>query len=590
MTIAWRSNSREHGRWPRRSLLMLLVLTGALATACAGSGAAPTPTATLAPTATTTPRTAQLLELKNDVTARQTSELGWTTAAEGESITPGGGVRTGDDAKARVDTSDGSIIRIASNTEFQLLAFSPQPTEPVTRLRVEAGKVWVIVTQALGFGMFEVQTPAGVATVRGSLMSIDQVTNGRLVVTCLEGQCRLADTTQANFTDLVAGQQTEITAPGQPPQPARPMDAAQVQDWLQNVPEAQTAAQVILNLLAQQATSTPPPPPPPPAGLNLSNSATANAPDLAFDGQGVLHAVWEDRSYRELGSDYVHRQLPPGGQWSEPEVLTEGFVALFGSLTLLPKTDGSMCVLWNGADQASVLGLFQSCQTNTGWAAPELLIQAGGTGREFSVVRLADDSVREVHINGAGTILFGETVLVEDLSTNPELVVDVGGGHHAAWAWLGDPFALQYRYSADGGLTWTEAVTLSTEADRPDGLNVRLEADRQGGVHLLWDGYDGAYYRRWTSTSGWGETMRVSDGDTRGAFSDLALDGNSLARAAWGRFDGVRYTAQAADGAWSAPVIVTSREGDFPKIAVDAQGVTHLIWLTASDVFYLTPP
>jgi hypothetical protein len=574
-------------------LFILPALSVGAALACANPLGGSTPTASLPAstvTATTPARTAQIYELKNDVTARETGDAEWDAASEGEQIIAGGGVRTGDESRVRVDTSEGSIIRIAPNTEFQLLQFSPQPSEPVTRLKLEVGKVWAQVAQVLGFGTFEIETPTGVSTVRGSRMSVEQAAGtGRMLITCLEGQCRLSDLTQANSVDLNPGQQAEIPAPGQPPQPPQPMDRAQFEDWLNNVPEAQAIAQQFLNQL-NQATPTPPPPP---AGLNLSSSAAADTPKLAFDGRGVLHAVWVDRSYRQLGDDYVHRQLPPGGQWSEVEVLTEGFDFLFGSLALLPKSDGTMCVLWNGAGAQNPLGLFQRCQTNAGWSAPESLIQAGGTAREFSAVRLPDDSVRAIHIVGAGTVQFGETVLSDDLTLRAELVADAAGGFHAAWARLGntgESNGLHYRASADGGLTWTNVVTLSTTETQPDGLGLNLAADPQGGVHLLWNGFDGTHYRRWTPAGGWGETARLSDEQTYGPNPDLALDPNGLARAVWGRFDGMRYSQQAADGTWSAPRAVTSRETDRQQIAVDAQGLTHVVWVTDRDVYYLTVP
>lgn len=251
-------------------VFILFVIAMLLTSACVGGDAvAPTPAVgsglpgavTAAPGSTTAPtRTARISELRNTVSARITSAADWLAAREGEQINAGGGVRTGAESRVRIDTSDQSLIRIGANTEFQLLEFSPQPTDPVTRLQLEAGKLWVQVTQALGGGSFEVETPAGVATVRGSLMSVEfEQATGRLAVTCLEGECELRDRAQ-NTVRLRAGEASEILGVGQAPLSARPMNRAELNDWIENFPEAAAIARRLLERLGPEETATPPAP------------------------------------------------------------------------------------------------------------------------------------------------------------------------------------------------------------------------------------------------------------------------------------------------------------------------------------------
>ncbi len=177
--------------------------------------------------------------------ARTTASQDWQAAAEGEHFSVGGGARTGDESRARIDISDGSIIRLGANTEFELRALSPEPTDPITTLRLEAGKVWVFVSKMLGTGTFEIETPSGVATVRGSLMSVayDPVT-GQMTVTCLEGQCRLTGA-GGQATDLIGGEQTEIAGSGQPPTSAQANAAAALTEWAQEFPQAQSVVLTI---------------------------------------------------------------------------------------------------------------------------------------------------------------------------------------------------------------------------------------------------------------------------------------------------------------------------------------------------------
>ncbi len=200
--------------------------------------AVPTLTPTLVPTPTIPPRSATLSELQKEVDARNDAVAQWREAAEGQSLFVGGGVKTGDEARARLDISDGAILRLAANSEFTLTDLTAAPTDAVTRLKLAAGKLWVALTGTAEEGVLEIETPIGVATVRGSYMSVEFAEDtGQAVVTCLEGECRLSGTT-GQATDLNDDQQAEIAGAGQDPSPAQPMEAAQYADWARNFPGA----------------------------------------------------------------------------------------------------------------------------------------------------------------------------------------------------------------------------------------------------------------------------------------------------------------------------------------------------------------
>ncbi len=247
-------------RWPLSFFTLLALILAACASETPPPGAAgPNQGGSQlggASTATAEPavRSARISELRNTVNSKKTNVAEWLTASEGEQILAGGGVRTGAESRVRIDTSDESLIRIGANTEFQLLEFSPQLTDPVTRLQLDAGKLWVQVTQALGGGSFEVETPAGVAAVRGSLMSVafDRAA-GRMAVTCLEGECELRDRAQ-NAVRLQAGEASEIAGPGQGPLAARRINRAELQDWIDNFPEAVAIARSWLESLGLDKT------------------------------------------------------------------------------------------------------------------------------------------------------------------------------------------------------------------------------------------------------------------------------------------------------------------------------------------------
>ncbi|MGQ0603086.1 MAG: FecR family protein [Anaerolineales bacterium] len=587
---------------PRSTLWIGLAL---LLAACTAPAASVTPTpANDEAVRTVSPRSAQLSELRNAVTTRDTNAAEWGGAAEGQTFTVSGGVRTGEDSRARVDTSEGSIVRVAANTEFELLEFPPGTQNPITKLKLEAGKLWIVVTRALADGKFEIETPSGVATVRGSLMSVEQAIGaGPLLITCLEGVCRLGNPT-GNFVDLVAGQQSAIAAPGQDPTSPTPMTTTQFQDWLQNVPEAVTAA---TNFLSVSAATPTPTPPGPSAGSSLpGGGANLSGPRLAFDNQDTLHLVYEARGAR-VNNDYFHQQLPPGGAWTEPEALSADFAFLFGSLTLLPNEAGVACVYWSGAlTGTSDQGFFRRCREGAGWSAPESVARSLGTMRDYSLAYTPEGQLRTLYVGGAGTVYLDSHNLgaaeddVEDpqlsgeaLAVQARLAIDARGGYHVAWVNLGqasgDPFTVEYRYSSDGGQTWTQPQTLSEAENAPDGLRLQLKADAQGNLHLTWNTSNGLYFRRWTNTEGWGAAINIA-GEEDGPWTVLAVNADGLARAVWYRDDGVRYVAQNVDGTWPPPRVVAAATNLDVGLAVDAQGQAHVVWIKDDALRYSTMP
>jgi len=223
----------------------------------------PSPTASAqspALTSTTSAREAELSELIHDVQARLSAQGDLQSAREGERLGVGGQVRTGAESKARLDLTEGTILRLGPDSEFTVVELNPDPADPFTRLTLLGGKLWVI----LFGGELEVETPVGVATVRGSYLSVDfdPVTN-TLVVTCLEGQCALSNA--RGTLPLTSGQWSQITGPGGPPSPPQPMTQNQVQVWTQINPEAQQ----ILPEVFPQGTPTPGAPPLPPVAGTL---------------------------------------------------------------------------------------------------------------------------------------------------------------------------------------------------------------------------------------------------------------------------------------------------------------------------------
>jgi hypothetical protein len=166
-----------------------------------GCGVSPSQTAdNQAITSTPGERMAVLSELGGEVTMRQPEEADFLPAQAGAMLHEQGQVQTGEESRARLDLSDQSLVRLGPMTLFTLLGFENTEEGLLTRLRLSLGELWVI----LKGGALEVETPSGLAIVRGSYMSVSMDEAGHIRVGCLEGSCRVQ--TPLEIVELIAGQ------------------------------------------------------------------------------------------------------------------------------------------------------------------------------------------------------------------------------------------------------------------------------------------------------------------------------------------------------------------------------------------------
>ena len=347
------------------------------------------------------------------------------------------------------------------------------------------------------------------------------------------------------------------------------------------------------------APPAPTPTPAPPAAVNLTNNREGRYEMLALlsEQTGTLHLVFASPLLRATG-DYFHQQLSADGAWTQAESLTEGFDTLWSNLELRRNAQGQLCVLWAGIDKAQGEAWYMRCQNGPDWLRQRVTQWRPGTFDTrpgFSGVIRPDGGVDAALVRlGNGEITFNDIPdIVQDhlaaVGYGPQLERDAAGNYHIVWFHAGEPYSLQYRRSSDGGQTWTETERLTGEADVPQ-RDGSLAADPQGAVHLVWEGSSkGIYYRRWTPDSGWSDTAELSQG-IDGSSPQVAVDGQGLARVVWDAFPGIWYAAQAPDGSWPPPRLISSTEPGYDygssQIAVDAEGRSHVVWLHDKDIYY----
>ncbi|MBV6397504.1 MAG: hypothetical protein HFACDABA_03118 [Anaerolineales bacterium] len=197
------------------------------------SPALPTFTLTASPSPVPTPsRRAELSQVEPLVQARVSDEVAFSAAAPGITLPVGGEAQTGEEGRARLDLApDGTIIRLAPNTHFALSKLDEEAGNPFTDLELFFGQLYIL----LSGGELQVQTPAGVASVRGSMMGVSYDHAAEtMIVTCLEGHCSLQN--EGGRIELVAGQAADIIR-GNLARGPRSLTDGELYGWLENAPE-----------------------------------------------------------------------------------------------------------------------------------------------------------------------------------------------------------------------------------------------------------------------------------------------------------------------------------------------------------------
>jgi len=247
--------------------------------------------------------TASLAEVTGLVEMKNPDQAAFTAAENGTSLQVQGQVRTGDDGRAALQLSTGSIVRVAPSSLFTLEVMEPASDGLLTRLKLEAGKLWIV----LNGGSIDVETPSGLASVRGSFMSVwvDPDT-GNVWVGCLEGWCVAGN--DSGTLDLIAGQggilYTFDPAGATPPPPPllRTLTQDEIDEFLENNPELNEVMDAIIataSALPGQ-TDVPTPTLPPvipsldPEGACFSLTSPANGAQLTNVGAVVFS--WSEQA------------------------------------------------------------------------------------------------------------------------------------------------------------------------------------------------------------------------------------------------------------------------------------------------------
>ncbi len=311
-------------------------------------------------------------------------------------------------------------------------------------------------------------------------------------------------------------------------------------------------------------------------------------PQAVIDGSGNLHVVWLETVTRANGTgDLLHRVRSPEGLWSPVTNLSEVFGSwLSSTYSLLRRNDGVVCVYMEGAPvETQVIAVQRRCLIDDTWLDPIAAPEFTGTNGNYALAYDAAGALQGV-VNRSNTVY---TVSTNEALGNgyygptEQFAIDAAGGYHVIWLGIGGiNFTLQYRYSQDGGVTWTPEESLTENPEIRQEFAPQLVADAQGNVHLLYtasESGDRIEYRKWTQEGGWDERVVIAQTGSE-SLPELAVDADGLAYTAWYNVDGVSYSYQRPDGTWTIPVhaIDALIAGSGAALVVDRNGTIHFVW------------
>lgn len=211
---------------------------------------------------TSSPLFASLSELSGLVEMKLAGQEGFVQASADSTLEVNGQIQTGDDGRVRLDLSSGTIIRVAPSSFFTLISNDEVEGGLLTKIKLEAGKIFIV----LSGGQADVETPSGVASVRGSYLKVevDPVTKD-IYITCLEGTC---SATNPNGEQIIFNNGQKVTLfhqneDGSWDSPLLgPMTLEDFEEWLENNNDSETKKyydEGVAKLL--EATETPTEPP-----------------------------------------------------------------------------------------------------------------------------------------------------------------------------------------------------------------------------------------------------------------------------------------------------------------------------------------
>jgi hypothetical protein len=154
----------------------------------------------------------------------------WQNAPKGTRLNAGMQVRTGNESLAAiVFTDDKSLLKVRSNSQVAINGKRETPGSAGGRIAktiaMQFGELWAKVTK--GTAPFRVETPSGVAAVKGTIFYAIMMDDEKFMIVCLDGLVELIN--QFGSVMVKAGE-TGTSSPDQAPE-SHPTTPDEMPNW-----------------------------------------------------------------------------------------------------------------------------------------------------------------------------------------------------------------------------------------------------------------------------------------------------------------------------------------------------------------------
>lgn len=162
---------------------------------------------------------AVVLKTKGKVDVTRVQNRPAEIAKQGTRLHNGNLLHTGDESLAAlVFTDDKSLLKVRSNSKVAIKGMRQQ-NSIVKTIAMEFGQLWAKVTKSAA--PFRVQTPSGVAAVKGTNFYCITDEAGKMIIICLEGAVELANAlgkvlVNAGYTGTLEKDQAPTVRPSTP--------------------------------------------------------------------------------------------------------------------------------------------------------------------------------------------------------------------------------------------------------------------------------------------------------------------------------------------------------------------------------------
>jgi hypothetical protein len=214
---------KSHHVFGRLALLLFLILTpffGLSACGCPSPETGPSPSPTTPTTSIESTPLTVLSVAGGEVLVMKAGAAGWVSGEAGMTLGVDDKIKTEAGGHATITFFEGSTIELEGGTEISLSELGLDGTASHIGISQQIGNTVSRVKKLVDpASSYDVETPAAIASVRGTTLSVTVASNGTTVVGNIEGQVSV--TAQGVEVELAEGERTTIL-PGEPPGPPEP--------------------------------------------------------------------------------------------------------------------------------------------------------------------------------------------------------------------------------------------------------------------------------------------------------------------------------------------------------------------------------